>query len=55
MLAKRVNPKTKRLEHCLVSLDGKKVLQYFGKARPSDEEVRKIESRIEHYAMKGKP
>ena len=54
MLTMRVNPKTKRKEHALISRDGKKVLQYFGKKRPSDEEVAKVEARIEHYATKGK-
>ena len=54
MLAKRVNPKTKRKEYALVSLDGRKVLQYFGKAKPSDEQFRAAEARVEHYANKGK-
>lgn len=52
MLTQRVNPRTKRKEYCLVSTDGKKVLQYFGKAMPSDEAVRKVEARIEYYKNK---
>ena len=54
MLKKMVNPKTKRLEFALVSMDGKKVLQYFGKQKPSAEAVSAVEARIEHYANKGK-
>lgn len=54
MLVKKVNPKTQRKEYALVSMDGKKVLQYFGKAKPSVDEVAKVEARIEHYANKGK-
>ncbi|MCX5818442.1 MAG: hypothetical protein NT047_00790 [Deltaproteobacteria bacterium] len=54
MLDKRINPKTKRKEFALVSTDGRKVLQYFGKAKPSDEQIAAVESRVEHYANKGK-
>jgi hypothetical protein len=54
MLTKKVNPKTKRLEFALVSMDGKKVLQYFGKQKPSAEAVAKVEARVEYYKNKGK-
>jgi hypothetical protein len=53
MLTIRRNPKTRRREYCLVSVKNpKKVLQYFGSKRPSDEQVRKVESRVEHFANK---
>jgi hypothetical protein len=56
MLKKRVNPRTKRLEYALVSVKNpKKVLQYFGKARPTEAQIAEVEKRIEHYATKGKP
>jgi hypothetical protein len=54
MLTKKLNPKTKRKEYALVSTDGGKVLQYFGKVRPSDAEVAKVEARVEYYKNKGK-
>ena len=54
MLTKKINPKTKRKEYALVSTSGNKVLQYFGKVKPSDEQIRAVEARIEHYANKGK-
>jgi len=54
MLEKRVNPRTKRKEYALLSMDGKKVLQYFGKGKPSSEAVAKVEARVEHYANKKK-
>lgn len=53
MLTKKVNPKTKRKEYALVSMDGRKVLQYFGKAKPSDEQIRAVEARVEYYKNKG--
>lgn len=54
MLTRKVNPKSKRKEYALVSLDGKKVLQYFGKVKPSAEAVAKVEARVEYYKNKGK-
>ncbi len=54
MLTLRTNPKTKRKEYALVSQDGRKTLQYFGKRRPSDEEIRKVEERIEYFKNKDK-
>lgn len=54
MLKRKVNPRTKRLEFALVSLDGKKVLQYFGKVKPSAEAVASVEARVEYYKNKGK-
>lgn len=53
MLDKRINPKTKRKEYALVSMDGRKVLQYFGKAKPSDEQIQAVEARVEYYKNKG--
>jgi len=53
MLIKKINPKTKRKEYALVSTSGAKVLQYFGKVRPTDEAVAKVEARVEYYKNKG--
>jgi hypothetical protein len=53
MLKKKINPKTKRKEYALVSMDGNKVLQYFGKLKPSDEQIRTVEERVEYYKNKG--
>jgi hypothetical protein len=52
MLAKRLNPKTKRRECCLVSRDGLRVLQYYGKSRPTPEQIAQTEARIRHYVDK---
>jgi hypothetical protein len=54
MLIKKINPRTKRKEYALVSMDGGKVLQYFGKVRPTEAEVAKVETRVEYYKNKGK-
>lgn len=54
MLVKKLNPKTKRKEYALVSLDGAKVFQYFGKEKPGAEAVAKVEARIDYYRNKGK-
>jgi hypothetical protein len=54
MLTQKTNPRTNRKEYALVSMDGKKVLQYFGRAKPSPEAVAKVEARVEYYKNKGK-
>jgi hypothetical protein len=54
MLKQRTNPRTGKKEYALVSRDGKRVLQYFGKARPSAAAIAQAEARVEHYATKGK-
>ncbi len=54
MLTQKVNPKTKRKEYALMSQDGGKVLQYFGKVKPSPEAVAKVEERVAYYKNKGK-
>jgi hypothetical protein len=54
MLTERTNPRTKRKEWCLVSIEKGRVLQYFGKTKPSDEAVQKVEARIEYFKNKGK-
>jgi hypothetical protein len=53
MLTQKINPKTKRKEFCLVASTGK-ALKYFGKRKPTDQELAQEEARIEHYANKGK-
>lgn len=53
MLVMKVNPRTKRKVYALVSQDKKKVLQYFGKARPSTDEVKQVEDRVEYFKSKG--
>lgn len=53
MLVMKVNPRTKRKVYALVSQDKKKVLQYFGKARPSTDEVKQVEDRVEYFKNKG--
>jgi hypothetical protein len=52
MVAKRLNPKTKRREYCLVSQDGLRVLQYYGKTRPTPEQIAQTEARIRHFKEK---
>ena len=52
MLKIKLNPKTKRREYCLVSASGR-ALKYFGKRKPSVEELAREEARIEYYANKG--
>lgn len=52
MLTMKVNPKSKRKEYCLVSGSGRP-LRYFGKRKPSAEEISREEARIEHFANKG--
>lgn len=52
MLTKRINPKTKRKEWCLVSRNGLKVLEYYGKVKPSEDHVQKTESRVGYFKQK---
>jgi hypothetical protein len=49
MLDKRRNPENKRTEYCLVSRDGKRVLEWYGVNPPSGETVIASEERIERW------
>ncbi len=53
MLKRVINPKTKRREYALVSGKGRP-LQYFGIRKPTDDEFKAAEGRVQHYANKGK-
>ncbi len=52
MLDKRKNPKSGREEYCLVSISSGRVLEWFGKKRPSDEKLRESESRVNYFKHK---
>ena len=52
MLTQRTNPRTMRKEWCLVSTEKHRVLQYFGKNKPSDEKVKEVEARIQYFKNK---
>lgn len=55
MLTRLKNPHTGQKEYCLVSSDGRKVLEWYGPARPSPARVQKSEARVEMFKhMKGK-
>jgi hypothetical protein len=50
MLAKRVNPKTGEKEYALVSRkDPSKILEWFGKEKPSDERFQHAEARVQYF------
>jgi len=50
MLDQRVNPKTGEKEYCLVSRKTpRKILEWYGKRKPSAEKVRHSEARVEYY------
>ena len=46
MVDKRKNPKTGREEYCLVSISSGKVLEWYGSKKPSGEQVRESEARV---------
>ena len=52
MLVQRYNSKHKRKEWALVSLDGSRVLQWFGPRRPSEKRVEKTERRVRYFKHK---
>jgi len=50
MLTQRVHEKTGQKEWCLVSRkDPSKILEWYGKDKPSEERVTESEKRIEYY------
>lgn len=49
MLRKKLNEKTGAKEYCLVSRDGDRVLEWFGREKPSDERVRRAEQRVQYF------
>jgi hypothetical protein len=50
MLAQRVHEKTGEKEWCLVSRkDPSKILEWYGKERPSDEQVQETEDRVQYF------
>jgi hypothetical protein len=53
MLKRIINPKTRRREYALVSGSGR-ALKYFGVRKPSDEDFKREEARVKHFATKGK-
>lgn len=53
MLKRLVNPRTKRREYAMVGGNGR-VLKYFGIRKPSEEEFRREEERVQYFANKSK-
>lgn len=50
VLIQKVNPKTHEKEWALVSReDHAKILKWFGKTKPSDEEIKKQERRVQFF------
>lgn len=52
ILTQKINPKTDRKEWVLVSKEDRKPLKYFGPTKPSKEEVKKEEKRIQYFKHK---
>ena len=52
MLDKRKNPKTGKLEYCLVSVSNGKVLEWYGTKKPIGEKVRVSEARVNWFKNK---
>jgi len=53
-VATKLNPRTRRKEYAVMSMDGRKVLQYVGKILPSDDVVQAVRSRVDHYVNQKK-
>jgi hypothetical protein len=49
ILTKRKNKNTGKNEYCLVSRDRKRVLEWYGSEKPSDERVTKTEKRVQWF------
>lgn len=55
MLAQRLHQKTGQKEWCLVSVkDPTKILEWYGKSKPTTEQVAESEKRVEFYKHAGK-
>ena len=52
MLDKRKNPKSGKVEYCLVSVSNGKVLEWYGAKKPSDEKVKESEARVSYFKHK---
>ena len=52
MIDKRKNPKTGKVEYCLVSVSNGKVLEWYGAKKPSGEKVRASEARVNWFKHK---
>jgi len=52
MLNKRKNPKSGKVEYCLVSVSSGKVLEWYGARKPSEEKVRESEARVNWFKNK---
>ena len=53
MIDKRKNPKTERIEYCLVSVSSGKVLEWYGPKKPNEEKVKESEARVNWFKHKG--
>lgn len=53
MLRQRYNKKTGKKEYCLVSMDGSRVLEWYGTRRPGKETVEASERRVQYFKHKG--
>jgi len=55
MLVQRVNPKTGRKEWALASRSNpKKILEWYGPQKPSEQRVAKSEKRVNFFKYRGK-
>jgi hypothetical protein len=54
MLRKVTNPNTGEKEYALVSKTTGKVLKYFGKEKPTENEFNAEERRVQYFKNKGK-
>ena len=52
MLDKRKNPKSGKVEYCLVSVPNGKVLEWYGAKKPSGGKVRESEARVNWFKNK---
>jgi hypothetical protein len=52
MLEQRLNPNTGKKEYCLVSTDGSRVLEWYGKAKPSLAKIAASERRVQFFKHK---
>ena len=52
MLDRKLNPKTGKFEYCLISVSSGKVLEWYGKKKPSEEKVKESEARVQWFKHK---
>lgn len=53
MVRRKYNEKTGRKEYALVSQDGSRILEWFGAQKPTKDQYKKAEARVQYFKHHG--